>query len=130
MPADEIVFLGGARTPFGTFLGTLREHCIRPEIADLACDAKRHQRVEDRAVEHPRSHAPDESEAPVISTPARIGCEHADVELLRQGVELLLERRRERQRIAHPPDHEKPPLHRRAACVSSSSMRVKTASSV
>ncbi|MBI3129551.1 MAG: acetyl-CoA C-acetyltransferase [Candidatus Tectomicrobia bacterium] len=52
MPSDEIVFLGGARTPFGTFLGTLRE-LTATELGALAGrEAMKRAGVEPGMIDH------------------------------------------------------------------------------
>src|SRR3989338_8005408 len=52
MPSDEIVFLGGARTPFGTFLGTLRE-MTATQLGSLAAkEAMKRSGVEPGLIDH------------------------------------------------------------------------------
>ena len=52
MPSDEIVFLGGARTPFGTFLGTLRELTATQLGALAAKEAMKRSGVEPGLIDH------------------------------------------------------------------------------
>ncbi len=52
MPATEIVFLGGARTPFGTFLGTLREMTATQLGALAAKAAMERAGVAPEAIDH------------------------------------------------------------------------------
>lgn len=52
MPSDEIVFLGGARTPFGTFLGTLREMTATQLGALAAREAMKRAGVEPGLIDH------------------------------------------------------------------------------
>jgi acetyl-CoA acetyltransferase family protein len=52
MPSDDIVFLGGARTPFGTFLGTLREMTATELGALAGREAMKRSGVEPGLIDH------------------------------------------------------------------------------
>ena len=109
-------------------LRALREHGIGPECAQLTRDPERQQRVEGEPVERTWSNRPNERETRIRPAPATRAREHADVELRLERGELLLERRRERQRVARAADHEEPLPHVPARW-SSASIVVKTTSS-
>ena len=93
-------------------LRALGEHRVGPEAAQLARDAKRQRARRTRAR---RAHAAATGRTRwkrVVARRAAAGArEHAHVELGRERVELLRERRRERQRVARAADHEQPLLH-------------------
>ena len=114
----------------GRLLAALREHRVGPQAPELPGDAHGEERVEGDAVEHPRADGPNEPEARVaVPVASRRRPQDVDVELPRERVELLRERRRERERVPVPPDQEQPPLHGSDACLRTSSIRAKTASS-
>ena len=113
----------------GGFLGALRENGVRLEGAQLSGDAERQQRVERGTVERTRPHTTHEHEPRIGPAAACVAREDPDVELGRQRIELLVERGRQREGVSRPPDHEQLPPHADAAFASSSSIRVKTASS-
>ncbi len=52
MPDQEIVILGGARTPFGTFLGTLREMSATELGAIASKEAMKRSGVEPGMIDH------------------------------------------------------------------------------
>ena len=110
-------------------LRALGQDRVRTEGTELARDPKRQERVEREPVERARPHGSHEVEARIGRSGATTGArEHPHVELGREGVELLRERRGERERVTRAPDHEQPLLHATARR-SSASMVVKTASS-
>ena len=93
----------------GSLVCALREHGVRPEVAQLAGDAHRQCREERRAVE--RRQRAREMKAVVVAASAR---EYAEVELVPEGVPLAREARRQRQADA-PRDEQDARLHERAA---------------
>ena len=103
---------------------TLDEHRVRVELAQQLANPERERRVEEHAVEEPRTERRHEREQLVAERRSRGRArEHVHVELARHGVELELLGRRQRQLVAASADEEEAGLHAPAVSRSSSSRR-------
>src|SRR5205085_4097139 len=86
---------------------TLHEEDVRAKLTQLARDADRERRVEERAVERARPNRFREPERRIVAVrPLGRAREHAEVELVAECGPFACERGVERQPVTRPPDEQ------------------------
>src|SRR5207253_5491558 len=95
-----------------TLVGTLGEHHIRLEAAELTGDHERQPEVEEGPVERLRADVGDEDEGCVFPiTAGGAASDHTEIDYFRESVELGAQARVERKPVAGPSDHQDARLH-------------------